>query len=116
MVHRVLADGPFVKPPKEFICCEFMEAQFEPCTIHQRECPDFPVRYNERLREFTVHAINATFQYQYCLNCGKRCPDSLREEWYRTLEESGIDGWFPEDVPEPYNSDKWWREKYTKSG
>jgi len=47
---------------------------------------------------------------RFCPWCGKRFPESLREEWYRTLYAMGYsDPGGDDDLPAEFESDRWWR-------
>lgn len=47
-----------------------------------------------------------------CPWCGAALPPSLRAEWFRRLALLGVPnpGATPDDVPEAFRSDAWWRE------
>lgn len=47
---------------------------------------------------------------QYCPWCGKKLPDSKREEWFRQLEKLGFDSPLEEDIPEKYKTGAWYQE------
>ena len=50
-------------------------------------------------------------QMEYCPWCGKKLPGSLREEFFRILERSGITYPCPKDkLPEAMRSEQWWLE------
>ncbi len=47
---------------------------------------------------------------QYCPWCGKKLPDSKREEWFEQLEKLGFDSPLEEDIPEMYKTGAWYQE------
>ena len=78
---------------------------------HAVEADDIPVRYYPKLREWGIEYGNgeAFYELLYCPWDGETLPESLRDEWFRRLDELGLE---PEDprVPEEMRSDRWWKE------
>ena len=48
---------------------------------------------------------------QFCPWCGKRLPKSKRDLWYLTLDELGYSDPGEQDIPDDFNSDRWWRDR-----
>lgn len=45
---------------------------------------------------------------RFCPWCGKKLPESKREEWFKRLEELGFDApLFDENIPIEFKSSKW---------
>lgn len=70
-----------------------------------------PVSYVPQFREWGIDYVDGLSFYtlEHCPWDGERLPESVRDEWFRRLEELGLE---PEDprVPEEMRSDAWWRE------
>lgn len=47
---------------------------------------------------------------QYCPWCGKKLPDSMREEWFERLESLGFESPFEDfdKIPSEYKSSEWY--------
>ena len=43
----------------------------------------------------------------FCPWCGKKLPDSQRDNWFLELEKLGFDNPFEDDIPEIYRSGAW---------
>lgn len=72
---------------------------------------DLPLVYVRKFREFGILYSDGGTSYQlvvFCPFCGEQLPDSLRDEWFDSLERLGVE---PEDpaVPDAYAGDDWWR-------
>lgn len=69
--------------------------------------------YSKRMREYGI-PVGDNVSYigiRYCPWCGKRLPDSLREEWVEALIAEGYDCPFEDDIPEAFQTDAWWKQK-----
>ena len=53
---------------------------------------------------------------EYCPWCGKKLPESKRHLWFNELEKLGIDNPLETDIPDDFNSDKWWKNKKYNDG
>jgi hypothetical protein len=67
--------------------------------------------YLDHFREYGVRILDggSSFQaIQFCPWCGSKLPESLRDKWFETIWQMGLE---PEDdkVPTLFRSDKWWR-------
>ncbi|MDH5382478.1 MAG: hypothetical protein OEW75_16615 [Cyclobacteriaceae bacterium] len=49
-------------------------------------------------------------QIQYCPWCGTKLPDSKRDEWFDELEKRGFYTPFNSEVPEEFESDRWYKK------
>ena len=47
----------------------------------------------------------------YCPWCGSRLPESKREIWFEKLYELGFSDPGEDDIPEVFESDRWWRRE-----
>ena len=68
--------------------------------------------YLDKFREFGIQYRDGGTSYQhikFCPFCGTRLPSSLRDKWFDEIEKAGIDPW-GEEVPELYETSKWWSE------
>ena len=51
---------------------------------------------------------NSSVLIKYCPWCGKRLPESKRDEWFDRLEKLGFDDpLFDENIPIEYKTSKW---------
>jgi hypothetical protein len=70
------------------------------------------VIYVEQFREYGLpYPDSESFQeIRFCPWDGAELPTSLRDEWFRRLDELGLE---PEDerVPASMRTDQWWREE-----
>ena len=86
------------------------------------EDPRAPVAYDDQFREYYImirdsadpdygSAVNLSF----CPFTGERLPESLRNEWFETLEGFGIDISIGElndpRVPTDMRTGQWWRSR-----
>ena len=69
---------------------------------------DWIATWNEYLIPIAHDGYKATMIH-YCPWCGIKLESSKREEWYKRLYELGYDDPSEQEVPEEFNSDRWWR-------
>lgn len=74
---------------------------------------DVAIVYVDHLREYGIRILDggSSFQLvQFCPWCGTRLPASVRDAWFKKLDELGLE---PEDpaVPEDMRSGLWWRSR-----
>lgn len=70
---------------------------------------DTPLTYVPKFREYGLEVSDggsSFIEIGYCPWCGKKLPGSLREEWFDTLENLGIDP-FKDVIPEEFNDERW---------
>ncbi|WP_284427995.1 hypothetical protein [Acidovorax sp. SUPP1855] len=69
---------------------------------------DLSLEFFPKFREYGILYRNGG-SYQlvtFCPWCGKKLPNSLRDIWFETIEQMGLD---PEDdIPEEMQSEVWW--------
>lgn len=98
-------------------CCEDMVRNSTlDCDIHtdKYDCPDVLIHYSEKFDEYglIVHdGGTASIHMNYCPFCGFKLPESKREQWFDELEALGYDDPWDQDIPEEYESDKWYKNK-----
>ena len=54
---------------------------------------------------------NSSTIIDYCPWCSSKLTESKRRLWYETLYSLGFDDPGQQDIPDEFNSDKWWRQK-----
>ena len=95
-------------------CCIEMEGYTEfHCKAHQTpyNCPDQLMAYNAKFDEYgiIIHDGGTSLIYvSFCPWCGKKLPESKRDEWFDIIDELGIDPAIDE-IPTTYLSDEWYR-------
>ena len=92
---------------KQTHCCKVMEK-------HVRDEKIYLI-YSIIFREYGISILDGGTSKQsiyYCPWCGKKLPESLRDDWFDTLENMGFDSPRMQNIPEDFNSDAWWRKKY----
>ena len=98
-------------------CCEKMDFFVnQKCDVHNNiyECPDIIILYEDRYDEYGIIIHDSGESYikiEFCPWCGKKLPKSKRELWFQELENKGYENPFEEDIPEEFNSSKWWENK-----
>ena len=81
--------------------------------------PRNTIEYKEVFREYFISFVDRPWIiiFIYCPWCGKKLPNSLREEFFNTLEkEYNIEtdiGEYKErtDIPKEFKSDEWWKKR-----
>ena len=74
--------------------------------------PDNIIYYTPRFDEYGIIIHDQGKSYiviSYCPWCGRKLPASKRDRWFDELEKMGIDDPFDADIPQEYNTDKWWK-------
>ena len=72
---------------------------------------DFPINYSEKFDEYGLKILDggtSCILITFCPWCGEKLPESKRDQWFDEIEKLGIDPW-TEEVPEQYQSNKWYR-------
>jgi len=69
-----------------------------------------PVEYDARFREYSLSLHNGAIQLiDFCPCCGAELPESLHDEFFRQMDNLGIQ--YPDEQPPPqFSDDRWWRE------
>jgi hypothetical protein len=73
------------------------------------------VVYVDHFREYGIRILDGGTSFQeiaHCPWCGCRLPESLRGEWFDSIEGLGLAPGDP-SIPEQYLSDQWWRHRET---
>lgn len=73
---------------------------------------ELPLIYISKFREYGLQYLDGGSAFQmikYCPWCGQPLPNSLRNEWFRAIEELGLEP-DDEELPEEYLSAKWYRQ------
>ncbi|WP_129691481.1 DUF6980 family protein [Gottfriedia acidiceleris] len=97
-------------------CCELMTYNVNyVCKQHEDpfDCPDNLVFYLAKFDQYgiIIHDGRSSFiEIMYCPWCGTKLPMSKRELWLDTLEKLGYDEPFEQDIPEEFESDKWYNK------
>jgi hypothetical protein len=94
-------------------CCEQMKQQMElECPDHGRSCPDILIRYIDIFDEYGLNIFDGGNSYiviNFCPWCGRKLPESQRDNWFLKLEELGFNDPFEDDIPEIFKSGAWRR-------
>ena len=71
------------------------------------------IDYSFVWREFTVFCTDGVsgIQLEYCPWSGKKFPESVRDEWFDILRSMGFEDPLDQDIPEEFNSEKWWIDR-----
>lgn len=72
---------------------------------------DVPIVYSPRFREYGLRIMDGGSSKQlidFCPWCGRRLPETLREEWFERLARLGIEPHDPR-IPEEMKTDAWWQ-------
>lgn len=88
-------------------CCSRMKAALDDTAL--------PLNYEPRFRSYHIHLTPpsiAMITIDICPWCGTRLPENLRDQWFDTLEELGIDINDYHDgkveIPKEFHSEEWW--------
>ena len=86
-------------------CCENMEYYLNLIDLDL-------VHYSEVFDEYGIPCHedggHSSVRIKYCPWCGKRLPESKRDEWFDRLEKLGFDDpLFDENIPIEYKTSKW---------
>jgi len=96
-------------------CCDQMKyASTLDCDQHQDEfsCPDVLILYLEKFDEYGIIIRDGGCSFSminYCPWCGVNLPESKRDLWFDTLEKLGFDDPTEQDIPEEFNTGKWYQ-------
>ncbi|MER2010328.1 MAG: hypothetical protein ABS939_23085 [Psychrobacillus sp.] len=85
------------------------------CEQHENpfDCPDNLIFYSSKFDEYgiIVHDGSTSFiEISFCPWCGTKLPMSKRDLWFDTLEKLGYDDPFEQDIPQDFNSNKWYNK------
>ena len=71
---------------------------------------DSPIIYIEKFDEYGLKILDggtSSVLIEFCPWCGKKLPESKRDQWFDEIEKLGIDPW-SEEIPEKYLGNKWY--------
>jgi len=83
------------------LCCSQMESAVADPTI--------PVDYVPKFREYGIRILDggsSQLNMTFCPWCGRKLPDSLRDEWFDSLERLGVDP-YGDEIPSEFADDRW---------
>ena len=72
------------------------------------------INYVAKFREYGIKYLDGGTSFQqilYCPWCGEKLPESLRDQWFDKIRESGYEP-EQENIPDEYKTDKWWSMKH----
>lgn len=75
--------------------------------------PDMLIVYTSKFNEYglIIHdGGESSIQINYCPWCGQRLPVSKRDSWFEELENTGIEDFSEEHIPEKFKTDEWWQK------
>ncbi|MER8013661.1 DUF6980 family protein [Streptomyces griseoluteus] len=93
-------------------CCEAMARQVNlPCDEHADpfSCPDALIEFSAKFQEYglIIHdGGTSSSAIAFCPWCGRRLPESQREQWFDELERRGIEPG-EDGVPAKFEDDRW---------
>ena len=87
-------------------CCHNME--------YYLNLEDKVIVYSSRFNEYGIPICDGGDSYiviSHCPWCGKKLPESKRNEWFDELEKLGFDEpMFNDLIPEEYKTSKWYEK------
>jgi hypothetical protein len=72
------------------------------------------IKYFSKFDEYylTLPRARGVMVLRFCPWCGKKLPDSRRQQWMDEMDKLNIpDPLFSEAIPRVYQSDEWYREE-----
>lgn len=81
--------------------------------IGNADDPDVIIVYSAKFDEYGIPVKDGGSSYieiHYCPWCGKKLPESKRDEWFDELEKRGYHDPFNSEIPEEFQSDKWYKK------
>ena len=96
--------------------CKQMKAQLEMrCDLHNDpfKCADRLIIYSPRFDEYGIIIHDGGNSYSaihYCPWCGKKLPESKRDDWFETLKAQGYDNPSKQKIPSEFLTDQWYRK------
>ena len=105
---------------KKFFCCERMVSHLYIPSLHlifdDGDWEDKMVHYIPRFDEYGIplpDGSSSMITIQFCPWCGKKLPQSKRNDWFDAIEKLGC-SLADDRIPEEYLSEKWWAGKISK--
>ena len=105
---------------KEF-CCEKMESHVylkcENIILDDGDKEDKPIWYYSKLDEYCLPRpdlvggfVSSVITITHCPWCGKKLPESKRDEWLERLRAMGINPFVGDYVPDEYMTSEWYEK------
>ncbi|MQX54669.1 DUF6980 family protein [Alcanivorax sediminis] len=97
-------------------CCADMDRSMRmDCDVHESayDCPDVLVSYVPRFDEYglIIHdGGTSSIEIVFCPWCGRKLPESKRDQWFDELERLGFDDPALQEIPDAFKSDAWYRD------
>ncbi|MFR8143659.1 MAG: DUF6980 family protein [Clostridia bacterium] len=97
-------------------CCRRMEENVnQTCKEHSNmfECLEQIITYNRKFNEYGIIIHDGGKSYlliEYCPWCGAKLPQSKRKLWFEQLYKLEYKNPLEENMPEEFQTDKWWRK------
>src|SRR5262245_48794335 len=97
-------------------CCDDMKRNVEQtCDLHPNrfDCPDCLIEYLPKFREYgiIVHDGGESIcTITFCPWCGKKLPDSLRDLWFKSIWDLGLEPGGSR-IPADLTNDAWWKAR-----
>lgn len=104
---------------KSFCCDEMKENIYfiGEKKVYNGDVNNKVVYYSSRFNEFGIliydglNGIATSYiLISHCPWCGKKLPESKRDEWFDKLEELGYDEPLSQDIPQEFNSSEWYEK------
>ncbi|MDQ0418957.1 hypothetical protein J2Z48_003162 [Croceifilum oryzae] len=98
-------------------CCKTMENTLNyVCKQHKNpfDCPDHLIYYSLVFDEYGIIIHDGGPSYSaiyFCPYCGSKLSDSKRDLWFDALEALGFAAPFEQNIPEDFNSDRWYNKQ-----
>lgn len=101
-------------------CCDDMKCHiyyiYENEVFDKGDVSDKVIYYSSRFDEFGLPikdglkgTATSYIHISHCPWCGKKLPESKREEWFFRLEKMGYDSPFSQDIPTAFKSSEWYK-------
>lgn len=111
---RKACESAGVRP--EHHCCLEMAFAISQPTLTPHQGPNRIVDWIDSWNEYRIPVPYDGYSSTLIWHCpwgGRRLPESRQTEWYDTLHSMGYTDPSEQDLPEEFNSDRWWRERDT---
>jgi hypothetical protein len=77
------------------------------------EDQESPITYIDKFREYGLQVLDggsSHIEIDFCPWCGKKLPESLRDNWFDELERLGIDP-YGDAIPDEFGDERWYNEQ-----
>lgn len=77
---------------------------------------EIPIVFSRKFREYGIRVLDggsSFLEIHFCPWCGAALPNSLRDEWFDSLEKLGIDDPFADErlIPTRYLDESWYMDR-----